>query len=499
MPKKVTYSDGKTPMICIIGAGFSGLCAAIKLKTELGLNSFVIYEGNSDVGGTWYSNTYPGCACDVPSHLYSFSFELNPDWSQNYSAQPEILDYLRKVTRKYELYSQIKFQTHVKSSIWVESIKKWKVTTVNKNSNQEEEQLFDLVVSGPGALRLPHVPSEFKAFKGPWCHSAEWDHSIDLKNKVVGIVGSGTSAVQIIPSIVPDVKELHVFQRRPAWVVPRQQFEFSKFVKTLFAYIPFFMLLYRSYIYVKNEFRYYAFKANSNIAKLAIKGSIKQLKRQIPDDKDLQIAMTPKFQFGCKRLMLTNDYYPALNRSHCTVHSAKIEKVNDHSITMENGMTQKLDVLILATGFLVQDFFAPLQVTGTNSTNILQKWKESEPRLYYGIVSSETPNYFVLLGPNTALGHNTVVFMIECQVEFMINVVREMLKRDAKYVAVKEDAEEVYMKSMKDQMAKTVWGTEKCGSWYANDAGIITALWPKNCTSYWRETRTVDFSKFNFK
>ncbi|KAG4073235.1 hypothetical protein HA402_008581 [Bradysia odoriphaga] len=499
MPKPVTYSDGSTPRICIIGAGFSGLCAAIKLKTELGLKTFIIYEGNDDVGGTWYSNTYPGCACDVPSHLYSFSFELNPDWSKNFSPQPEILDYLRKVARKYELYSKIKFQTHVKSTRWDESIRKWKVVLQNKLTNQEEEQIFDIVVSGPGALRLPNIPNQFKSFQGPWCHSAEWDNSIDLNNKVVGIVGSGTSAVQIIPSIVPKVKELHVFQRRSAWVLPRQQFEFPTFVKTLFSFIPFFMTLYRTFLYLSLEFRYYAFKANSYFGKAASKASMKFLKAQIPDDSNLRQTLTPKFKFGCKRMLLTNDYYPALNMPKTTIHTSTITQVGGNSFTMENGVTQKLDVLILATGFLVQDFFAPLQIIGKDSANILQKWKQSQPRLYYGIVSSEMPNHFTLLGPNTALGHNTVVFMIECQVDFMINLIREMINRDSKFVAVKEHVEEKYMASMKTKMRETVWGTEKCGSWYANNAGIITALWPKNCTSYWRETKAIDFEKFKFE
>lgn len=220
-------------------------------------------------------------------------------------------------------------------------------------------------ISGPGALRLPNIPKQFETFKGPWCHSAVWDHSIDLDNKVVGIVGSGTSAVQIIPSIAKRVKELHVFQRRSAWVVPRHQFEFSQFVKTMFAYIPFLMLLYRLYIYLVNELNYYGFKTNSFLGKLgeifnkliltiiqicqspffvASKASLQQLKNQVPDNEKLRNSLTPTFAFGCKRLMLTNDYYPALNLSHVTVHCGKIDKVSDDSIKMENGVTQKLDV-----------------------------------------------------------------------------------------------------------------------------------------------------------
>ncbi len=304
--------------------------------------------------------------------------------------------------------------------------------------------LIEHSVSGPGALRIPNIPDQFKTFKGPCTHSAVWDKSIDLNNKIVGVIGSGTSAVQIIPSIAPVVKELHVFQRRSAWVLPRQQFAVPTYVKTLFSYIPFLMTMFRTFLYLSAEFRYYAFKANSFFGKAgnkfyeifycvnfinqtiffsATKGSLKLLKAQIPDDIELRKALTPQFKFGCKRMLLTNEYYPALNQSKSTVHTSKITKVNDHSITMENGVTQKLDVslsyknvafrsntistwyipqvLILATGFLVQDFFAPMEITGKDSVNILQKWKQSEPRLYYGVVSSQTPNHFTLLGPNT--------------------------------------------------------------------------------------------------
>jgi len=499
MPKKVTYSNGKTPNVCIIGAGFSGLCAAIKLKEELGLKTFTLFESLKDVGGTWFSNTYPGCACDIPSHLYSFSFEPNAEWTKNYSPQPEIWKYLERVTKKYGIYQHVRFETPVKSSTWDESTKKWKVVVFDKNSNQEEEQIFDIVINATGGLRVPNVPSQFEAFKGPMTHSAEWDHSIKLDNKIVGIVGSGASAIQIIPNIASRVKELHVFQRKPAWVVYRQQWQFPEFLKTLFVYLPFLMLIYRAYLYLMNEIKHFTFKANSFLNGLAKKGSLKYLKEQIPENDKLRNDLTPGYAFGCKRLLPTNDYYPALNLSHVSVHAGKIAKVQDQTIVMENGTSKKLDVLILATGFRVHDYFGPHEIFGKNKENILAKWKSTVPRAYYGIVCSSTPNLFYLLGPNTALGHNSVVFMIECQVTFAIAVIKEMIEKDAKRFAVKDSVEDEYMKEMESNMAKTVWGTQDCGSWYVNAAGVNTTLWPKNCTSYWNETRKPDLAKFDFK
>ncbi|XP_037034951.1 FAD-binding monooxygenase ktnD-like [Bradysia coprophila] len=495
-----TYSDGTTPTVCIIGSGFCGLCSAVKLKTDLGFENFVIYERNKDVGGIWLANTYPGCETDVPSHLYCFSFELNPNWSKHYGTSAEIQDYFSKVARKYDLYSHIKFETQVKSTIWVDFIKKWRVTIKNRVSKHEEVHLFDIVINACGGLRYPKIPEEFKNFKRPMWHSAEWEQSVDLTNKTVGIVGSGTSACQIIPNIVPKVKQLHVFQRRASWVVGRAQFEYSKFVKKLFLLIPFLLWLYRAYIFIKYEIRHHAFKGKSYFSELASRDSIELLKSQIPNNKDLQEAMTPKFQFGCKRLLVTNDYYPALNQSNCTVHNSKITKVTDNSIIMENGVSQELDVLILATGFRAQEYFAPIELIGANSVDILKKWLDNEPpKVYYGIVDRQVPNHFFLIGPNTAIFHSSVFFMAECQVSFIIRLVREMMARNAKTVTVKEHAVEEYMKYMQKHMGNTVWGTEDCGGWTASKAGITTILWPMNSTAYWLQTRKINYSHFDFE
>jgi len=231
----------------------------------------------------------------------------------------------------------------------------------------------------------------------------------------------------------------------------------------------------------------------------AKKASLKYLKEQIPENDELRNTLTPGYAFGCKRLLPTNDYYPALNLSHVNVRTGKIAQIQDQTIVMENGNSQKLDVLILATGFRVHDYFGPLEIYGKNSENILAKWKSTTPKAYYGIVTSKTPNLYYLLGPNTALGHNTVVFMIECQVNFMLAVIKEMIEKDAKCVAVKESVEDEYMAELALNMSKTVWGTQECGSWYVNKDGINTMLWPKNCTSYWNETRKPDLAKFEFK
>ncbi|KAG4072860.1 hypothetical protein HA402_002603 [Bradysia odoriphaga] len=489
------------PEIGIIGAGMSGLCAAVQLQKKLAITSFTIFEKNPDVGGTWLSNTYPGCACDVASHLYSFSFELNPTWSENYSAQPEILDYVKDVARKHRIYEHIKFQHEVKTLTWNDHLKKWIVRYVNASiaKADDETQMFDIIVMAPGGLRIPHIPNELKAFTGPAMHTAEWNHQIDLKNKRVAVIGSGASAVQVIPSIVDDVQTLHCYQRKPPYIMPRAQFTFPNFLKKIFFYIPFIMWLYRCMIYVRHELLHKAFYAGSLFNKLAHALTKKYRQSELRAHKHLLDDLTPKYGFGCKRVILSEQYYAAMTRPNLHVHTSHIDKIVDRTICTKDGTKEEIDVLIMATGFKVHDYCSPMQVFGKDGQNLLQSWVDKEPRSYYGIVFNSSPNLFALLGPNTALGHSSVIFMIECQVNFMINAVREMMRRNAKVINLKVAAEDEFMDKLKADLKNTVWNSEDCGSWYVNGRGVITTLWGDNCTNYWRQTRTTDWSKFEIK
>jgi len=495
---KVSYSDGTTPNICIIGAGFAGLTAGIDLKRKLGVSSFTIFDENHEVGGTWLVNNYPGCACDIPSHLYSWSFELNPEWPYTYSSNSDILEYMKKVAKKYDLYPHLKFNSQVKSLVWDEAVKKWKVVIYNKDTQKSEKFVFDIVINGPGPLRVPNYPKEFENFKGQILHSANWDSSVDLSNKVVGIVGSGASAIQIIPAIAPIVKELHCYQRKPAWVRPRPQHQIPKWIQTLFKVCPPFMWLFRLVIFIAFELFYSVFKHDSWANKVVTWETMGHLNRGISNDKSLQKQLVPDYPLGCKRVLFHNDYYSTLTLPQVELHSDRIVHVGDNKIVTENGNSAQIDVLILATGFKFQDFFDPMKIVGKDSTDLIAAWKQDRPESYLGILSSITPNHFILLGPNTSLGHNTVVFMIECQSVLIMQIIKEMMARGAKAVQPKKQIEKAYMDKLYNQMKDKVWAKGDCKAWYADAKGNVTAIWPWTCTTYWNSTRALDASAFEF-
>ncbi|XP_037030697.1 FAD-binding monooxygenase ktnD-like isoform X1 [Bradysia coprophila] len=494
------WSNGK-PEIGIIGAGMSGLCAAVQLQKKLAITSFTIFEKNADVGGIWLNNTYPGCECDSPSHLYSFSFDLNPNWSANYAPQPEILDYVKHVAEKHKIYEHIKFHHEVKALTWNEDLKKWIVRYANAfiEKNDDEIQMFDIVVMAVGTFRIPCIPNELKTFSGPTMHTAEWNYEINLKNKKVAVIGSGASAVQVIPKIVNEVHTLHCYHRKPPYVIPRLQFTIPKFLKLFFFYIPFLMWLYRCLVFMLYELFQPAYYCGSFMNKLVYKVTKAYRQRELKKHEHLLNDLTPTYAFGCKRVTLTEGYYAAMTSPNVHLHSSHIDKIVDRTIYTKNGMKEEIDVLILATGFKVLEYWGPMQIFGKNSHNVLQSWIDKEPRSYYGIAFSSAPNLFALLGPNTVVGHNSVMFMVECQVNFMIKAVRKMMKRNAEVINLKVAAEDDFMDKLKANLKDTVWNREVCDSWFTNSRGVVTTLWGGNCTKYWRQTRTIDWSKFEIK
>jgi len=420
------------------------------------------------------------------------------DWTKAYSGQEEIWQYLRSVTRKYDLYPKIKLRHKLLRGEWDEKINKWHVIILDLKTGKEFTQVFDMVISGIGGLRVPNHPEQFDSFTGPKMHSAEWDHSIELKDKVVAVVGSGASAVQIIPNIVDKVKKLISFQRNAAWVTPRLQVEFPSVVKWTFAYVPGVQWTLRQLIFWTNEMRFPAFQADSLLSGVAMKLGKFHLNRQIKDP-ELKEKLTPKYKFGCKRITPSEVYYPALARNNATVITSKITEVTHDTIVTADGTRVKPDVLILATGFKVQDYFAPAEIIGKGGVDVLQKWKKETPTAYCGIVTHLGPNGFFILGPNTALGHNTIILSIETQVQWIIETIKEMRRRNAKTVTVKKSAEDEYMDNIQQSMKSTVWGVEPCGSWYANDKGVVTALWPESLVSYYNRIKNVDFDQLTFE
>ncbi|KAI8873001.1 putative flavoprotein [Ramicandelaber brevisporus] len=486
------------PSVCIVGSGFSGICATVQLKKQLGLDNITVYEMNDDLGGTWYPS-YPAAACDVPSHLYSLSFELNPNWTNKYSGQPEILAYLKHVARKYEVYQHIEFGTEVLEAAWNQASSCWMVTIKRKRLTIVTKQ-FDVFISGVGTLRVPSIPSVFDGFTGPKFHSSRWDKSIDLAGKSVAIVGTGASAIQIIPDIAPKVKHLTVFQRTPTWIMPRHNTTYPEWLKTLFAYVPLLLWAYRVYFFIFAEVTYYAFRSGSPIAWIANLMARMHLNRQLPgnENKELREKITPKYALGCKRIVVADDYYPALARSNVTVVTNSIKSVgveHGNDIITDDGIVHTPDVLILATGFSGHAYFSPMVVRNKDGVNVMD-YLSTDTRAYYGLCMDGCPNAFLLFGPFASLGHNSVVFIIECQINLMIASLREMMKKGCCTVEVKRSAIDTFRKDVIDSAFEGSAWAQGCASWYLSGDGMANVLWTRTCTMFWWLTRSINKDHF---
>jgi len=481
----------------IVGAGFGGLATAIKLQ-HAGKNSFIIFERASDVGGTWRDNTYPGCACDVPSHLYSFSFEPNSNWSRSYSGQGEILNYLKECAQKNDLKKKIRFGSEIKAAEFDEMNVLWKLTDQNGFSCTVK-----YLISATGPLNRPNKPS-FKgidSFKGKIFHSAEWDHSYDLSSKKVAVIGTGASAIQIVPSIAPLVSSLHVFQRSAAWVLPRRDRYFSSTEKSLFRYLPAFRLLYREFYYWLNEFFGRQFVGSKFMNKAATMLGKKHINKVVKDPETAR-KLTPDYTIGCKRVLVSDDYLPAFNRSNVHLVTDTIEQIVEEGLRLVSGTTISADALIFSTGFIaseVGDMAMMYRFIGLNNRNLLQEWTETGPSAYKGITISGYPNLFLILGPNTGLGHNSVVHMMESQLNYIFDFMDQSEKLGNKqFFDTKPSAQEHYNAQIQEELKHTVWASG-CKSWYVDSSGRNTTLWPKLTVSYRKETRLMDLDAYDIK
>ncbi|KAI9481502.1 MAG: hypothetical protein EXX96DRAFT_566975 [Benjaminiella poitrasii] len=474
------------PSVAIIGSGFSGMVAAIKLKKDLNIKAD-IFESTKEIGGTWNYNTYPGCACDIPSHLYSFSFELNPNWSQQYSSQKEIHQYMINVAKKHHLYEQTQFETEVTRASWIEDRKQWELEIKTPNNDENHIKYYDLVFSGIGALRVPNVPKEFSTFEGKIIHSAYWEPDYDFTNKKVAVIGSGTSSVQIVPCLQKQASHLHNYIRTPTWITSRNQFYYSNFIKWLFKVFPFIMYLYRAYQFFIREVRFSVWgNHNSRLAK-SFRALLEKNMSQILLSRgraDLIPKLIPKVTPGCKRLGVSDNYLEALCESNVTVHSSPIEKIEGRTIMTKDGSESEVDVLCLATGFDVSGFLGRLQVYGRDQVWLNKLWEEVPAKTYKTINVHGFPNLFLLLGPGSGLGHNSVVTMIECQVDYSISLIKYMMKNNITCLDPKEEAQDKFYAKLQNSFKGTTWATG-CQSWYLGKTGEIQFLWPKTVINYY--------------
>ncbi|MCG6167240.1 NAD(P)/FAD-dependent oxidoreductase [Leptospira sp. FAT2] len=487
---KLKTSDHPVLDAIIIGTGFAGLGMGIRLK-QAGIHSFVILEQADGVGGTWRDNHYPGAACDVQSHLYSFSFEQNPNWSRMYGLQSEILGYLNHCTDKYDLRSHIRFNNSVNSAIFDERSGLWHVTSTNGNSFKCKS-----LINGSGGLSRPVLPDipGLKKFKGKMFHSARWDHSYDLNNKTVGVIGTGASAIQIVPAIQPSVKKLHLFQRTAPWVIAKPDRAISGTERWLFRFFPPAQRLFRLAIYWMLEFRVIAFTIHPGLMRILEAFAKSYLKKQIKNP-ELRRKVTPNFTIGCKRVLISNEYYGALQKPNVIVNTTAIQEIRENGIVTKDGTEHPIDALILATGFQAAEAMSPFEVKGLNGNDLNDAWKNGA-EAYLGTTVSGFPNFFLIVGPNTGLGHSSMVLMIESQIHYVLQCILSMRKKKLKFINVLKQAQDKYNQAIQSRLEKSIWNTGGCVSWYRTSSGKNTTLWPGFTFEFRLKTKFVNLSHY---
>ncbi|MDQ3758856.1 MAG: NAD(P)/FAD-dependent oxidoreductase [Actinomycetota bacterium] len=500
MPATATRPAASTPEtivdheVAIVGTGFSGLGMAIKLK-ESGIDDFVIFDKAESVAGTWRENTYPGCACDVPSHMYSFSFEQNPDWSEMYAPQQEIRDYLERAADKYGIRPHLRLGVRAVSATWDDNEGIWHC--VGEGPDGPVETTARFVVSGIGGLHVPAKPhlQGLEGFEGPAFHSAEWDHSVDLRGKRVAVVGTGASAIQFVPEIADEVAQLDLYQRTAPWVLPKLDRHIPKAERRLYRRFPFLQKAYRRGLYWYLELVIYRGITNKRFGRLFEKAGLKNLERQVKDPVKRK-KLTPDYELGCKRILMSNTYYKALDKPNADVVTEAIAEVGPRSITTADGTTRDADLIIYGTGFDTQAMASSVEITGQGGQVLAEHWRDTGIQAHRGTMIAGFPNLFFLLGPNTGLGHNSVVFMIECQIRLVTQAIAEARRREASVTPTRR-AQDAYNSKMQADLSGAVW-SRGCKSWYLDAQGRNITLWPGETFRFYESTRRLDPGEYEW-
>jgi cation diffusion facilitator CzcD-associated flavoprotein CzcO len=475
--------------VIVIGTGFAGLGMAIRLL-QYGMTDFVVLERAADVGGTWRDNRYPGCACDVPSQLYSFSFELNPSWTCSFSGQQEIWDYLRRCAERYGVRPHIRFHHEVLNAAWEHPRRRWRVRTTCG------ELTSDVLITGTGALSEPNIPNipGLPSFRGTVFHSARWDHDHNLRGRRVAVVGTGASTIQFVPLIQPTVGSLTLFQRTPAWIMPRGERRIRSFEQRLYQAMPSLQRLVRAGIYCGRESLVPGFAVNPRLLTLAEVIARAHLRRQVVDP-ELRAKLTPDYTIGCKRILISDNYFPALTQSNVEAVASAITEVGEDWVQAADGTRRQVDTIICGTGFHVTDMPMASWLHGRDGRTLAEVWSGGA-QAHRGTTVAGFPNLFMLVGPNTGLGHTSMIYMIESQLDYTIDALRHLRRTGAAAVEVRPEAQVAYNRAVQRRMQGTVWTTGGCASWYLDSHGHNTTLWPTFTWRFRRGTRSFQLAEY---
>jgi len=473
--------------VMIIGAGFGGLGMGIALKRE-GRDDFLIVEQDVGVGGTWHVNRYPGAACDIPSLLYSFSFKPNPNWTRTFPQQAEIEAYLIDCVAHFGLAAHLRLRTRVTGLAWDERTQRWTLSA-QEIGGPPLQWTARVVVNATGVLTRPVMPDlpGLADFKGTVMHTARWRGEVPLAGKRIGVVGTGASAVQVVPQLVKTAGTVALFQRTPAWVLPKPDRPLGPIRRWLYRYVPGWQRLARTWTYAIREVLAPAFTRRPRLLEM-LEPVAASFRRHQVRDPALREALTPSYRMGCKRILIASDFYPALQRRNARLVTAAIEQVLPAGIRTRDGEYHALDVLVLATGFQAAEAMVPFPVQGRDGADLNTTWRDGA-RAYLGCTVPGFPNLFFIVGPNTALGHNSMVYMIESQVRYVIDGLKRMERAGFGAVDPKWDVVEQFNAELQRRMQRTVWATGGCTSWYQTKTGLITTLWPGSTLEFRFRTR----------
>jgi len=478
-----------TPTIAILGAGISGLCLGIQLL-RAGIRSFTIYEKSERVGGTWFENSYPGACCDVPSHLYSLSFAPKPDWSRKFSPQPEIQAYLEETARRFGLFDHIRFGTEIAGASFDEDAGEWHLRTT-----AGEAIRANVFVAATGQLNRPHVPDlpGLADFAGTQWHSARWNHAHDYSGEDVAVVGNGASAIQFIPFLQQKARKLTILQRSANYIIARQDRAYTEREKWLLRWVPGLLRADRWRIWALFELNFRTFVQGSWFGKQMRKRALSYL-HEVVKDPALRAKLTPDYDIGCKRILISDDYYQAIVQPNVEVVTTPIERITRDGVVTKDGVLHAAKTLVFATGFETTSFLAPMTIEGRGGRKLEDAWRNGA-EAHLGIAVSGFPNLFLMYGPNTNLGHNSIIFMIECQANYILRTIEDMIARGAAWMDVRKAVEDRYNAGVQRDLARTAWAAG-CSSWYKNAAGKVTNNWSGIVTDYWWRTRRPELGDF---